>query len=258
MYTPLDHLIAAAVICLASIVHGYTGFGMGMISFAMLCLLPHAAERMAVVVTLNALVTMGLLLALTGGRGKIDWRQVGLVLGGCAISMPIGYWFLSSYGDSPMFRTMLGVLLVIFARLGLNAPRPEHRPAAWIGFAVGLVGGFIGGAFISGGPPIVLYLFALVDDPREMKATVQLIFVATLVYRLFLAQAVGAGYTVPLMTLAAWAAPFGAFGMWYGHRLSQTASKDAVKRWVYTLIAVFGVMLAVKGILAWGSAGPPA
>lgn len=252
MYTPLDHLIAAAVIGLASIVHGYTGFGMGMMSFAMLSLLPHAAERMAVVVTLNALVTMGLLLALTGGKGRIDWRQVGLVLGGCALSMPVGYGFLTTCGDSPAFRTLLGILLVIFARLGQHAPRPAHRPPGWIGLAVGLVGGFIGGAFISGGPPIVLYLFALVDDPRDMKATVQLIFVATLVYRLFLTQTVGAGYTWPLLRLAAVAAPCGALGLYYGHRLSQTASKEAVKRWVYTLIGAFGVILAVKGILAWG------
>ena len=251
MYTPLDHVLAAVIIGLASMVHGYTGFGMGMMSFSMLCLLPHHAERMAVVVTLNALVSMGLLLCLTGGRGRIDWRQTRLVLLGCAISMPIGYWFLTTSGDSPGFRTMLGLLLVLFSRIGLKAPRPTRRPPGWIGIVVGLIGGFIGGAFISGGPPIVLYLFALVDDPREMKATVQLIFVATLFYRLYLAQAVGGGYTAPVMQLAAVAAPFAAGGIYLGHRLSQTASKETVKRWVYGLIAVFGVILAVKGLVAW-------
>ncbi len=251
MYTPLDYFIAATVIGLASIVHGYTGFGMGMISFSMLSLLPHAAERMAVVVTLNALVTMGLLLALTGGRGRIDWRQTGLVLGGCAVSMPLGYGFLNACGDSPGFQALLGILLVWFAKLGVNAPRPAHRPPSWIGVVVGLVGGFIGGAFISGGPPIVLYLFALVDDPREMKATVQVIFVATLLYRLWLAQALGDGYTLPLLKLSAVAAPFAAGGLCVGHRLSQTASQETVKRWVYALIAVLGATVAVQGLASW-------
>lgn len=239
--------LIAALLALASFIHGYSGFGMGLTSFSLLSLLGQSMEQVSIVVTINALIIMAVLLVISGLDSRIDWREAWLIVGGCAVGMPLGYAFLAAFGDLPVFRLLLGLLLIYFAWLGLKMPIPDRRFPAWAGILLGVGAGFIGGAFISGGPPIVLYLYAQSDDPRETKATLQFIFVLTLIYRLILIGA-GTGYTWPVIRLSLLVAPAALVAICLGHRLSKKASAAGFKRWAYLLIAVLGVLVVAKAI----------
>jgi len=244
-------LAVVAAVATAAFVQGYAGFGFGIVSIALLALLPRGMAGMAVVVTLCATAVVLLLLRLSHAEKGVRWRRVGQLVVGSVAGMPLGYWFIHTFGDRAVFRVALGVALIAFAVNGLFGRQARRKLAGWVGVAAGVCSGFLSGAFVSGGPPVILYLYSLADDPRDMKATIQAVFVANLVYR-HTAIAVAGDYVPSVLALAGFAVPAGVIALYVGHRLCRYGSVALFRRIVFGLIGAFGMVLIVRAAGAWG------
>ena len=77
---------------------------------------------------------------------------------GLSLGVPLGYWFILAWGSQPVFQFMFGLSLAGFALHELIKPRLRKPLAGYLGFPAGVVGGFLGGAFTTSGPPVG-YLF---------------------------------------------------------------------------------------------------
>ncbi len=250
MVTAVDIILVAAMLAAAAFVQGYCGFGFGIVGTTLLAFLPHNMTAMTVVVTVCATVGTLLLLRLSHADVKVKWRYGLLVTSGAVLGMPLGYGFIHVFGDRPVFRAALGVTLLAFAANGLLfRPRRRKVPAP-VGVLAGMLGGFLGGAFVTGGPPVVMYLYSQADDPRDMKATIQFVFVMGLIYR-HVAISIAGDYNADVLILAAVAAPVCAVVLWLGHRLSRGISVESFRRAVFVLVAVFGVALIVRAAATW-------
>ena len=81
-------------------------------------------------------------------------------------------------------------------------------------------------AFTSGGPPIVIYIFSRVDDPREMKATLQVIFMSVTIVRIITVLLGPVGFTFDVIKLSLFAIPACIPVLILGNRLSQKFSPE--------------------------------
>ena len=243
-------LAVVAAIAVAAFVQGYAGFGIGIVSITLLAFLPRGMAGLTAVISLCATVAILLLLRLSHAERGVDWASAWRLIAGAAVGMPLGYWFIHAFGDRPVFRIALGAALLAFAGNGLFGRRVQRKLPRWVGVPAGVCSGFLSGAFVSGGPPVVIYLYSRTDDPRDMKATIQFVFLANLAYR-HTAIALTGDYTISVLALAAWAAPVGAIALYLGHRLSRRGSVALFRKVVFTLIALFGVVLIVRAAFAW-------
>lgn len=180
-----DLLTLAALLSIAALVQGFAGYGYGIVAVALLAFLPLPMERLTAVISFTALATLVMLLLLARGHGRIDWRQSGFLLLGCGLGTPLGYGFIAILGDRPVFRWVLGLYLVAAGLHGLRQRTSRPWPE-WVALPAGVFSGFLGGAFVTGGPPILLYLYGRAADPRQMEATVQVVFLGCLLLRLLL------------------------------------------------------------------------
>lgn len=236
----------------AAFTQGFCGFGYGILSMALVSLVAAGMERVSVVITMGALVAITTIYLMTRRDNKTDWKQVGLLLVGSAVCVPFGYWFLAVFGDRAVFRLVLGVALLGFAVYGLARPHVKRKMPLW---AAPLFGGFSGlltGAFSTGGPPMVFYLYTQEDDPRLAKGTLQVVFTMTCLFRLTTVALAKPGLTAELFGAWVYIIPGTIVLTVLGHWMSKRLSIRVFRVVVYGVIALAGVMNVAKGL-----SGPP-
>jgi uncharacterized membrane protein YfcA len=174
------------------------------------------------VVNLTGILVAGsVLIAL---RREVLWRPALRIVPGVLVGVVLGVSALGSLDRDLMVRT-LGVTIIAISLWNLRAPSLQREEAPlWDGIT-GLIGGFLGGAFNTGGPAIVAHLYRRPDPPQAIKATNQLIFLTMGMTRLPTASAQGQ-MTSSIWIEAGLVAPFvlaGIFaGIWLGRRVSPT------------------------------------
>lgn len=159
---------AAALVALAAFVQGAMGFGFGLVAMATLPLLLGVKATVPVVAGFGILLNILLLSQL---RDALSGARIGpLILGG-VVGTPIGVTFLKQ-ADPALLLSVLGVMLVVFAAWLGRKGAVADRPAGW-GVLAGVISGMMGGAFNTGGPPVVAYTSSKPWTPREIRATLQ-------------------------------------------------------------------------------------
>lgn len=249
-FTTQDVAIVVAVTVVAAFVQGYSGFGFGIVASSLLAFSDLPMLQMTVAITVATGFLTVLLLRLSHGDTRAEWRQGLLVLAGVVAGQPLGYWFIHAWGDEPVFRVALGTVLVVFGAVGMATPQIRRRLPPLVGVGAGMAGGFLSGAFVTGGPPIVAYLYSQHDDPRRMKATVQFVFLSSVGFRLACISAAG-DWSTGTIKLALVILPAIVPAVVAGHYLSRRASTDSFRRVVYVLILLTGVGVLGKGVVAW-------
>lgn len=169
-------LLVAAVLFVAAVVQGLSGFGSGLVAMALLPLIIDVKSAIAVSavigVVLNGLLAWRL-------RSHIERSEVLPLAVSAVVGIPFGVAFLHRM-DVRVVMATLGIVLVLYASWGLVSSATEARPVsrrwAWV---AGLFGGLLGGAFNTSGPPILLYATRQPWSRDAFRANLQAVFVAT-------------------------------------------------------------------------------
>jgi len=169
-----DFFLAAAVIFLAYLVRGISGFGSALVAVP---LLVHFLPLTFVVPWVVAMDTLAaLVLAGSGQRGgHVRWAEIGWVVPASLVGVVIGVALLVNVDRAPLLAT-LGVFVVGFGLrqlLGIHGERPVSH---WWALPAGILGGGIGALFATGGPPMVIYLTHRLRDKAQLRATLSGLF----------------------------------------------------------------------------------
>jgi uncharacterized membrane protein YfcA len=244
--------LLAAIAFGAAFAQGFSGFGYGILAMAMLSLFTPSIERASVFVTVSVTVLVITLLVRSRRDVRIDWKQASLLLLGVLAGSPLGYWFVLRQGDLPICRIVFGIVLLLFALNGLLKPHlKRHIPVA-LAPAFGAGSGLLSGAFASGGPPVVLYLYAQEDDPRLAVGTIQVVFLGSSIYRLAIIGGGERGFTPDVLRLAVGMIPVVMLGTLAGYMAARKVSCRTFLLGAYTLIVTAGAMNIAKGLRALG------
>lgn len=233
----------------AMFVWGYSGLGFGIVSITLISFFAMDIERVSVIISLVTVVFSLLLMLISKEHGHVHWRKVAFLYGGLVIGLPVGYWFIDTFGNRPVFGIILGIILVAYGIVGLRKPHAAKPMGDGVAIPVGMLSGFISGAFVSGGPPLVIYLYSQTDDAREMKATIQAVFMISTFTRLILIAFGEKGYSMDVVWPALISLPLLVPILFVSHAYSKRHSPETFKRVVNILIAVFGCIKLVKAVI---------
>ena len=116
------------------------------------------------------------------------------------------------------------------------------------GVVAGVLGGFLAGGFTAAGPPLALFLYSQYRNAADAKGTLQVVFMAATLWRLFNIIIFGRGITIELVKLAGIniviVVVFAILGHWVTYRLpSQWYEKI-----VYSFIGFAGVLYIIKAM----------
>jgi uncharacterized membrane protein YfcA len=237
---------AIAIVFLAAIVRGYSGFGFSLLAITALSLIYSPAEIIPSIFLLEIAASIHLLPDLWR---DIHWRSLIPLVIGTGIGTPIGLMFLISVSAAPM-QIALGLFVLAATCL------------LWIGFALksmpgniasttaGLAAGVANGAFGIGGPPVILFYFASPAGNIVGRATLVAYFLLTdAIGLVFLAHENLVTTDALLRTLIF--LPALLVGVWLGARSFRNADPLVFRKWVLAILAALAIITAAKGIYAF-------
>lgn len=238
----MDHaVLACAVLLAAAFVQAALGFGFALVAMTLLALMQDVVHAAAVVNVAGSVLILVMSLALWR---DIAWPYVRRVLPWVVLGVLGGVTSLTAI-DRALAVRLLGVCIVAIAGWNLRgAPAPTGTAsgtAALAGFASGL----LGGAFNQGGPPLIAHLYRRPYAPEALKATAQLIFLATGIVRLPIAAAQG-HFSAAVWWEALLGTPFVALGMFAGLRAARHLDADRFRRLSWLALCALGTYLALR------------
>ena len=227
----LAALIIAAFV--AGLARGFSGFGSALIFMPLASAAIGARVASPLMLIVEMIAAAGLV---PGAIGKANRREVGLMVIGSLIGVPLGTLFLL-HADPLAIRWLIVALIVpllVLMMAGWRYPRPPTLSAT---ATVGALAGFFGGVAQVGGPPIVLYWLRDTTTAAMIRASIILYFAISDL--LILASYLFGGlFTLKVIGLALLTGPVFGIGLWIGAHMFGLAGETTFRRVCYALIAV--------------------
>jgi hypothetical protein len=237
--------IAAAVVFVAGLVRGFSGFGFSMVAVTGLSLLRPPAEVVPTVMLLEMVASVHLLPSVWR---HIDWLSLRWLSIGMLVATPLGVWLLANVPANHM--RIVVSLLVLAAALALwSGWRMRRQPSPAATLATGALSGFLNGTAAIAGPPVILFYFSSPAAVAVSRASLITFFlgsdlVALLCGGVFGLLGVSAVVGALLLVLPVM------LGIVIGHRRFGATEPEAFRRAVLVLLIVLSIAGLWRALLS--------
>ncbi|MFZ0448378.1 MAG: sulfite exporter TauE/SafE family protein [Desulfatiglandaceae bacterium] len=166
------YLLISAVIFFAGFTQGLSGFGSVLLAIPLLA----AFLDIRTVIPLTALAGLAMTIILLIQLWQhVQWKKILTFLLGSLPGIPIGVLFLKGV-DKGTVQLVLGGLLIVYSAYSFFPRKPVKGTHKGWAYALGFLGGCLGGAFSAAGPAVIVYV-SLQDWIKDRsKAAMQGIF----------------------------------------------------------------------------------
>lgn len=235
---------AAFIVTLGGFVQGASGFGSGLVIMG---LLPFIMDTKDAAIVMPLIAPFFIAVLLWRLRRHIRLRPVlPCIITAFVVGLPLGLLtFIRS--DASVLKIIIGLSLVVFCTYNLFRREEMSIAGNWKRASlVGVLSGFLTGATNTGGPPIVLYFYMQHLPKERTSAALQTYFLVAMLYKVVVLSALGQ-VRERHVELASFFLVFVVVGMLLGFALFKRIDTDRLRRAVYIMLVVVGVVLVLRG-----------
>jgi uncharacterized membrane protein YfcA len=231
---------------IASIVQGMTGVGFSMIVMALLPLVISYTQSAQLALMLTFFFSFYTVIKY---KDEIDYKAISLPIIFRFIGGAIGFKILIVFSEHYL-TIMLGCMLAIFSLFVLVTDnririKQGHRNAILSGTLSGV---FTGIASI-GGPPLVVYFLSVFNDSKKKYiASISFCYLIGCIYQLGL-HAINGILKVSIIEPFLICLPTLLIGYLIGEKLLMKIKVEKIKKYVYFIILIMGVLITFKEII---------
>ena len=230
--------LVGLIVFLAAFTQSLSGFGLALVSMA---LLP-AVIGIRLATPLVALVAIVIeVVLIIRYRASLEVHAIWKVVLAAVVGTPLGVLFLSRV-DERIALTVLGVVIAgyaVYALLGLKLPSLENP--LWAYFS-GLLGGILGGAYNTSGPPVIVYGDCRRWPPDVFKSNLQGYFIISSL-AVAGSHALSGNFSPLVWRTFWWSLPFIGVGLLAGLSLDRWLNSVTFRRVVLVLLVLMGIRL---------------
>ncbi len=239
--TTLQLLSGAAVLVVAYVVRGITGFGSGLIAIPLLALM----LPLWVVVPMVGLLDYTA--SLSHGfnhRRDIAWREIIPLLPFTLIGV-VSALYLFKTVDAELLTGFLGAFVLLYALYSLVGSNPHGRGSRRWAAPAGGLGGLVGTLFGTGGPFYVIYLQLRGLDKTGFRATVATIFLLDGASRI-IGYLLSGFYSLDTLMLVGAALPIMMGAMYVGGHIHTGIGPETFRRAIGVVLMGSGIALLAR------------
>ena len=227
----------------AAALQSLSGFGFSLIVMPLLTLLL-GLRTAAPLVALFAFTLN--LLNVARAPAHVRWRDLLPIMGASAVGVPLGVYALTAVDERPI-SALLGAVLIAYAAYTLLQPQVRLDPPAWAGYVAGFVGGCLGGAYNTSGPPVILYAHLSGWPRHQFRSTLQGFFLFTSAVTI-IAHTVARHMNTRILTLYGATAPVLLAAVVSATVVDRRLNSRAFQVLVNALLLVMGGSLLLKAL----------
>jgi uncharacterized membrane protein YfcA len=236
-------LLAPLIVYAAYVVFGISGFGSTLVAVPLLAHLFPLKFVVPFFVIVDCVGALGMGFRL---RSDIMKAEIRLLIPFMAAGI-LGGVYVLKHVRPELLIGLLGMFVVFFGssyviKRGKGFPLP-----VWAGAPIGAIGGATSAVFGIGGPIYVFFLAGRQGTPTQIRATMPAIFSLTTIARIVLFALAGL-YSPAALIAAAACIPVMLLGVWTGHRLHLSLSRDTVVRFMGGMLILSGLSLVVRSL----------
>jgi len=235
----LQIVFSIAVIFMAYIIKGLSGFGSGLIAIPLLAFI---FPITFIVPVLGLLNYSGTLMQSFHLRKQVSWKDILPLIPFTLVGITIAIWLLVNVDEKVLVRVLAGFVLCysIYSLL----PLPEFRGGRkWA--VLGGLGGMVGALFGTGGPFYVVYLKMRQLNKAQFRASIAMIFFFDGGVRIF-GYALNGLYSSNVLWMLLMLFPVLFIGMYVGHHLHVKFDQKKFNQVISVLLLISSLMLFYK------------
>lgn len=157
------------------------------------------------------------------------------------IFTPAGAFFVKFGGDTTI-KILLASILMLFALYNLLKPNLLKLTSDKYAWAFGIIAGFLGGAYNTNGPPIIIYGVMRKWNPKEFRANLQGVFFPANFF-IIINHILMGNWTPEVLEYSALALPFVVGATILGDFLSRKIPAEKFRNSIFILIIAIAVVL---------------
>ncbi len=238
-----EYALTVLLFFLGGIVQGSMGFGMALVVAPPLLLILPATT---IVPAMSMASVINSAIAAWSLRRHIDHVTLWPLVAGGLVGIPAGVYLLTTL-DGPIFKTGVGLLMIVLAGVLLSGRRVQLRNPRAALFPVGAASGFLGGSISIGGPPIVLFLTNLGLPRDTFRANLLAYFAITSVFGV-VGFAVSGVLTRDVAWFSAGVIPVVFLGTQLGLVLATRINHALFERITLVAVAAMGFVLFMRSL----------
>ena len=241
--------MSGLIITVISVTHflsALTGFGCTILA------MPFLIPVLGIEVAKPLLLIMGTLQPLfivVYARKYIRWDILKIILILSGIGLPLGF-YLYAYLPQGILLITLGVVMLFASFMGLARLKGIQFNAIpnIVLLILVFIGGILQGAFVSGGPLIVIYASMVLTDKDEFRVSLSVLWL--ILNSITIAQSLITNqFTPDVNTLILWNIPFLIIAVWYGNVLASKISKRVFDYILNIILLMGGVITIVNQLI---------
>ncbi len=231
-------------VLLATLFSSTFGSGLGLIAMPLLAFLIDLETAGALVAIVGSTLSVGVIIN--------NWRDIqlkiarNLIISGL-VGIPIGLYLLKGMQNEIM-KLFLAIFILVFSLFKIFNPRLPPLKTDRSSYIFGLLSGILGGAYIMGGPPVIIYGSMRRWPPNIFRATLITYFFPINTF-IFVGHIVAGNVTTQVLSLYAMAIPLIIFCIFFGGWLNRLIPKGKFDRIIYILLVFIGLLLLSKSIV---------
>jgi uncharacterized membrane protein YfcA len=233
----MTELAAIAIVIVAGLVRGTTGFGGAMLVTPVLSILSPPINAVVIALLLE---TAAALVMFPDALPKARWRTLVYLTLPAVVTVPLGGYLLLTL-DPGIARKIISGVVIVFSSMLLFGFRYGGTPRVTTSLALGSIVGVLLGATSVGAPPVILYLLSGPDSIVVTRANLTVFVTAISVIGLIMLTAAGAINGALATTAVLLTAPF-LLSTWLGAKLFGRLSDANVRRFALGLMLCVGVV----------------
>ncbi len=234
-----SHLfLIGGVVFLATLTQSLSGFGSALVAMSLLPIFLGLKFTTPFVALLSLTIEIVLVIRY---RQSMNVHSFWPVVLAALIGTPLGMYFLS-HVEEKIALSILGIVIsgyAIYALLGFKMPPLEHPVWAYL---AGFLGGLLGGAYNTSGPPVILYADCRRWARDVFKGNLQGYFFVSSV-AVVISHYLSGNLSMDIWNIFIRVLPFLVIGILLGWFLDRLIRPELFRKLVLVLLVVMGLRL---------------
>lgn len=233
-------ILIFAILFIASLTRSTFGFGDALIGMPLLAIVAGMQMATPLIQMFGTTIAISILFR--------QWRQVDLkstwrLIIASVAGIPIGLFYLKEVNED-IVKTVLALIIILFSIYQITRPRFLRLKNERTALLFGLIGGILGGAYNTNGPPVIFYGTLRGWDPVRFRVTLQGYLLAT-GGSILIGHALAGLWTPVVIRYYFYSFPVVFAGILLGSYLNKKIRKERFTVYIYILLILLGFLLLI-------------